>query len=77
MFICDPGFHAALLWQLLGSEERCLRNQKNWKIPKSISHRLSNNYSNIDICYKNKHIYDNTLKNSDYKQTLEYIPPKS
>ena len=32
MFICDPGFHAALLRQSSGSEERCLRNRKNRKI---------------------------------------------
>ena len=35
------------------------------------------NSSSIDIFIKNKHIYDNILKNSGYKQTLEYTPPKS
>ena len=29
MFICDPGFHAALLRQSSGREKRYLRNRKN------------------------------------------------
>ena len=47
----------------------------NHLIPKSISRRLSNNSSNIDIFNKNKHIL-NAIKNSGYEQTLEYTPPK-
>ena len=34
------------------------------------------NSSNIDISNKNRPVYDNVLKNSGYKQTLEYILPK-
>ena len=47
------------------------------QIPKSISRRLSDNSSNVNIFNKYKHIYDNALKNSSYKQTLEYTPQKS
>ena len=46
------------------------------QIPKSISHRLSNNSSNIDIFNKHKHIYDKALKYSSYRQALESIFPK-
>ena len=46
------------------------------QIPKSINRRLSDHSSNIDIFNKNIHIYENALKNSVYKQTLEYTPPK-
>ena len=41
------------------------------EILKSISHRLSDNSSKINNYNKNKHIYDNALNNSGYKQTLE------
>ena len=44
------------------------------QIQKSISHRLSNNSTNIDIF--NKHIYDKALKHSGYKQELKFTPPK-
>ena len=47
------------------------------QIPKSVSLRLSNNSSNLGFFNKYKHIYDNPLKNSSYRQTLEYTPPKS
>ena len=33
--------------------------------------------SNINIFSKNKHIYDNVLKNSSYKQTLDYTSSKN
>ena len=46
-------------------------------IQKSISRRLSNNSSNIDIFNKHKHIYDKALKYSGYIQALEFIPPKT
>ena len=45
--------------------------------PKSISRRLSDNSSDIDIFNKCKHIYNGALKSSRYKQTLESpLPPK-
>ena len=47
------------------------------QIPKSVSRRLSDNSSNIEIFNKCKHIYDKALKYSGYRQTLEYTPPKS
>ena len=37
-------------------------------IPKSISCRISDSSSDIDIFNKNKYTYDNTLKNNSYKQ---------
>ena len=43
----------------------------------SVSRRLSDNSSNIGIFNKYKHIYDNALKYSVYRQTLKYTPPKS
>ena len=43
-------------------------------IPKS--NRLSDDSLNIRIFKKHKHIYDNALKYSPYRQTLEYTPPK-
>ena len=47
------------------------------QISKFINHRLSDNSSDIGIFNKPKHIYDNALKYSGYRQTLEFIPPKS
>ena len=41
------------------------------QIPISISRRLSDNSSNIGIFNKYKHIYNNALKNSGYRQTLD------
>ena len=35
------------------------------------------NSSNINIFNKGQHIYNNALKNSSYKQTLKYTPPKN
>ena len=46
------------------------------QIPKSISRRLSDNFSNIGIFNKHKHIYDNALKYSSYRQAQESTPPK-
>ena len=46
------------------------------QIPKSISCSWSDNSSNIGIFNKYKHIYDNALKYSSYRQALEFIPPK-
>ena len=46
------------------------------QIPKSISPRQSNNSSNIDILKKYKHIYDEVLKSSGYKQELKFTPTK-
>ena len=46
------------------------------QIPKSISCRLSSNSSNIDIFNKHKHIYDEALKHSGYKQELKFTSPK-
>ena len=44
------------------------------QIPKSVSRWLSDNSSNIGIF--NKHIYENALKYSCYRQTLKYTHPK-
>ena len=46
------------------------------QIPKSISRRLSNNSSNINIFNKHKHLYDDALKQSGYKQELKFTLPK-
>ena len=46
------------------------------QIPKSISRRQSSNSSNIDIFNRHKHLYDEGLKHSGYKQELKFTPPK-
>ena len=46
------------------------------QIPKSISRRLSSNSSNINIFNKHKHLYDDALKQSGYKQEVKFTPPK-
>ena len=46
------------------------------QIPKFISRRLSSNSSNIDIFNKHKYIYYDALKQSGYKQELEFTSPK-
>ena len=47
------------------------------QIPIYISHRLSDNSSNIDIFNSKKNIYNNAVKKSGYTQQLEYTPPKT
>ena len=42
-----------------------------------VSRRLSDNSSNIDIFNKYKHIYNNALKSSGYKQALDTHISKS
>ena len=44
------------------------------QIRKSISRRLSSNSSNTNIF--NKHLYDDALKHSGYKQELKFTPTK-
>ena len=46
------------------------------QILKSISRRLSSNSSNIDIINKHKHIYDEALKHSGYRQEQNFTTPK-
>ena len=46
------------------------------QIPKSISRRLSRNSSNVNIFNKHKHLYDDVLKHSGYKQELKFTLPK-
>jgi len=45
-------------------------------IPISISRRLSENSSNINIFNKNKIVYNNALKINGHKQPIEYTPAK-
>ena len=46
------------------------------QIPKSISRRLSSNSSDINIFNKQKHLYNDALKHSGYKQEIKLTHPK-
>ena len=62
--------------KLVDQQIKLYRPSFTKQILKSISRRLSSNYSNIDIFNKHKYIYDKALKRSGYRQELEFTSPK-